>query len=164
MNGTLQGVEQSPQANWGTVPNAGVNLTGATALTFFARSAVNGVQVEFFVGGVGRDPATGAPTSPHPDSSPRHPAQGTRSTLTTEWQPIRIDLAGRDLSYVLGGLGWVADGDHNPAGAEFFLDDIQFELDPARREQRLNEPRFLRSLTLLPLQPDPFDASTEEDI
>jgi hypothetical protein len=164
MNGTLQGTEQSPQANWGTVPNAGINLTGATALTFFARSSVAGGQVEFFVGGVGRDPLTGAATSPYPDSSPRHPAQGTRYTLTTEWQLIRIDLTGKDLSYVLGGLGWVADVQHNPSGVEFFLDDIQFELDATRREQRLNEPRFLRSLTLLPLQPDPFDADTEQDI
>ena len=158
------GEERSPQPNFGVVPNAGVNLVGATALTFWARGAVGGEQVDFFVAGVGRDAETGTATSPYPDSSPRHPAFGTVSTLTTSWQKFTIDLTGIDLSYVLGGFGWVADSARNPSGVVFFIDDIQYELGPARRTQRLDEPRFLRSYTTLPLQPDPFDDVKDGDI
>ena len=65
---------------------------------------------------------------------------------------------------MLGGFGWAASAVDNPDGAVFYLDDIQYELSPARRDQRLNEPRFLRSFTTLPLQPDPFDANKDDDI
>ena len=37
-------------------------------------------------------------------------------------------------------------------------------MGPARRAQRLEEPRFLRSFTTLPVQPDPFDANKADDI
>jgi hypothetical protein len=163
-NGTLQGDERSPQPNFGLSPNAGLDLTGATALTFWVRGAAGGEKIEFFVAGVGRDPDTGLAVTPYPDSSPRRPARGTIYTLSTSWQPVTIDLTGMDLSYVLGGLGWVADSQHNPAGAEFFIDDINFVLGSVRLNQRLNEPRFIRSFSLLPLQPDPFDSDRESDI
>lgn len=163
-NGTLTGSQTIPQPNFGTVANAGVNLTGATSLTFWARGAVGGEQVEFFVAGVGRDPVTGAATQPFPDSSPRRPSNGTRTVLGTSWQQYTIDLTGMDLSYVLGGFGWVASAAFNPAGAVFFIDDIEYVLSPAARDARLNQPRFLRSFTTLPLQPDPFDATPDGDI
>ena len=69
-----------------------------------------------------------------------------------------------NLSYVLGGFAWVANDGDNPNGATFFVDDIQYDLNDTRRNQRLNEPRFLRSFTTLPLQPDPFDANKADDI
>lgn len=163
-NGTLAGEQTAPQPNFGDVPNAGIDLTGAVALTFWARGAAGGEQVEFFVAGVGRDASTGAPTKPYPDSSPRRPAEGTIYTLSTGWQQFTIDLTGMDLSYVLGGFGWVASAALNPAGATFYLDGIQYELGPSRLAQRLNEPRFIRSFTTLPLQPDPFDGVKDGDI
>jgi hypothetical protein len=83
--------------------------------------------------------------------------------LNTAWQKITIDLTGMDLRYVLGGFGWVASKEFNPSGAVFYLDDIQYELNPARLQQRLNEPRFIRSFTTLPVQADPFDANTRDD-
>ena len=58
----------------------------------------------------------------------------------------------------------VADSTHNPDGAVFFLDDIQFELSASARAKRLDQPRFLRSYTTLPLQPDPFDAVKDGDL
>jgi hypothetical protein len=159
-NGTLTGTETTPLANFGTVPNAGIDLTGATTLNFWARGEAGGEQVELFLAGVGHPPSP----QPYPDSSPRRPAQGTRTTLTTQWTQYSINLTGADLSYVLGGFGWVADSVHNPGGAVFYLDDIEYVLSPERKNQRLNEPRFIRSFTTLPLQPDPFDLNTEDDI
>jgi hypothetical protein len=163
-NGTLSGSEVRPALNFGTVPNAGIDLSGAMTLVFWARGAVGGEKVEFFVGGVGWNPMTGVPEQPYPDSSPRHPARGTIFTLTKSWQKFTIDVSGMDLSYMLAGLGWVADSGHNPQGAVFFLDDIAFELSAAKRQQRLNEPRFLRSFTTLPRQPDPFDDIRDGDM
>jgi hypothetical protein len=164
LNGTLTGHDVSPRANFGDVPNAGINLSGAVRLTFWARGAVGGEQVEFFVAGVGRNAEFGDPTSSFPDSSPRRPAYGIATPLTTSWQQFTIDLAGMDLSYLLGGFAWVAKSDRNPNGAVFYVDDIQYELGPDRLGQRLNEPRFLRSYTTLALQPDPFDNVADGDI
>ena len=101
---------------------------------------------------------------PYPDSSPRQPAADTLTTLTTQWQQYTIDLTGVDLSYVLGGFAWVANNTANPNGAVFYLDDIQYELSPAARDRRLNKPRFIRSFTTLPRQPDPFDKTKDGDI
>lgn len=165
-NGVLEGSATAPVANFGTVPNAGINLTGAVSLTFWVRGARGGERIDFFVAGVGRDAASGQPlpNTPYPDSSPRRPAQGTLYTLTTAWQRISIDVTGMDLSYVLGGFGWVASALYNPAGATFFLDDIQFDLDQARVNARLQQPRFVRSFTTLPVQPDPLDPNQDDDI
>ena len=154
LNGVLPAGHRAPLLNFGTYPNAGINLTGATALTFWARGAKGGEQVDFFMGGVGWNPLTGRKEAKYPDS--------TRSIhlkvrLTPQWQFYRIDLTGADLSYILGGFGWVASVGENRSGAVFFLDDIQFELSPAAREARLTQPRLLRSFETLPFQklPDP---------
>ena len=161
-NGILTGT--APVPNFGDTPNAGVNLTGATSLTFWARGEVGGERLDFFVAGVGRNSLTGQPTNPYPDSSPRRPAQGTLYTLTTAWQRFEIPLTGADLSYVLGGFGWVASQTLNPTGAVFYLDDIQFELSPSVAATRLEQPRFLASFTTLPRQSDPFDSNKLDDI
>jgi len=170
-NGVLQTGASAPSPNFGTVPNAGINLTGATALTFWARGERGGEVVEVFMGGVGRNPDTGAVLNPcapgfpgpcpAPDSTPVVKAT---FTLTTDWRQYSLPLAGRNLSYVLGGFGWVVDGGRNPQGAIFYFDDIQYELSPERRAARLDEPRFIRSFTTLPLQPDPNDANRDDDI
>ncbi len=160
-NGLLLSGATSPIVNFGTVPNSGVDLSGAESLTFWARGEVGGEKIEFFLGGVGRDASTGDPTELFPGSSPRHPAIGTRFTLTTQWQQFIIDVSGLDLSYTLGGFGWLADDANNPLGAVFYVDDIQYNLTTA---SRLNQPRFLRSFETLPVQPDPFDANTLDDI
>jgi len=152
LNGILPQGATAPQPNFGTVPNAGIDLSGATALTFWARGLAGGEVIDFLAAGVGRDPDSGTPTAPYPDSSP---GVKLRLTLKAQWQQYRIDLTDKDLHYVLGGFGWVAATSDNPQGAVFFLDDIQYELDASHREARLNQPRFLRSYTTLPLQQAP---------
>ena len=129
LNGVLQGSDTSPRLNFGEIPNAGVDLSGTVRLTFWARGEHGGEQIEFFLAGVGR----GDPPMPFPDSSPRHPAQGTRTTLSANWQQYSIEgLSAFDLSYVLGGFGWVADDTFNPGGAVFYLDDIEYGAQPGR--------------------------------
>ena len=154
-NGVLPAGASAPVPNFGEVPNAGIVLTGATFLTFWARGERGGEKVDFFMGGVGRDHVTGNPVTPHPDSSPRLPAFGSVFTLSNGWQKFTIDLSGAPLDYVLGGFAWVAVIENNPSGAVFYLDDIEYELSATRRGQRLDEPRFLKSFTTEPFQTQP---------
>lgn len=48
-------------------------------------------------------------------------------TLTSEWRRYEIDLAGLDLKRAVALFAWVATKLHNPKGATFYLDDVQFE-------------------------------------
>ncbi len=154
-NGLLPAGASAPQPNFGAVPNAGIDLTGAVSLTFWARGQSGGERVEFFMGGVGRDPVNGNAIAPFPDSSPRRPALNTTFQLSSAWQKFTIDLTGANLSYVLGGFAWVATLGNNPTGAVFYLDDIQYELNAMRLNQRLNQPRLLRSYATEPFQSQP---------
>lgn len=104
------------------------------------------------MGGVGRDHITGQPTTPYPDSTP---VVKQTLILTSGWAQYSFDLTGRDLSYVLGGFGWVASDAVNPGGAVFYLDDIEYQLSSAARTARLNQPRFLRSFETEPYQSQP---------
>ena len=138
MNGILEGSDNAPKPNWGTYPNAGVDLRGAKTLSFRARGATGGERVEFFAFGIGREPTTGNPTSPYPDSS-RKVSLGF-VTLTTGWSQYRIDVTQADLSYVLGGFGWVTSAPENSGrNITFYVDDIGYDLP------RLADPRFLVS-------------------
>src|SRR6267143_4620675 len=69
MNGVLGPTDRQPSPNWGDQPNAGLDLTGATQLQFWARGLNGGEKVEFFCFGVGYDPSTSAQVAPYPDSS-----------------------------------------------------------------------------------------------
>lgn len=144
-----------PVPNWGTEPAGGFDLRGATELTFWARGETGQEQIQFFMGGVGRD--TGAP---YPDSAFRRAGPGV-TRLSTAWRQYRIPLDGLDLRSVLGGFGWVAARDRNPHGAVFHIDDIECELSPAARAARLQLPRFLRSFTTLPVQSTPTAGSLD---
>jgi hypothetical protein len=109
---------QTPANNWGTVPNAGYNLQGATKLTFWARGEKGGEVInEFKMGGI----ASGEYIDS--DSAGIGPIQ-----LTTEWKKYEIDLRGRDLSYVIGGFCWATNIDVNdPEGILFYLDEMKYE-------------------------------------
>lgn len=150
----------APQPNWGNAPDAGIDLTGATELSFYAKGEKGGERVEFFALGVGwnpddRDPRTGIPLPQknpqtgqafeHPDASPK----ATRGyvPLTKDWRRYSIPLRRADLQYVLGGFGWASAAVENEPGKEivFYIDDIRYELDPARKNARLETPRFLVS-------------------
>lgn len=144
LNGLLRAGQTAPSENFGEAPNAGIDLTGANALSFWARGEVGGERIEFFMGGVGRNSQSGQPTAPFPDSTP---VVRRIVTLGSTWQRYVIDLTGKDLSYVLGGFGWLASADFNPTGAVFYIDDIQYELEPSTRATRLNQPRLLKSFS-----------------
>jgi hypothetical protein len=150
LNGVLNGSDVQPSLNFGDAPNAGVDLSGATQLTFWARGASGGENVEFLMGGVGRSASSGVPTSPYPDSTPRIPPAGTITTLTTTWTMYTIELIGAaDLSYILGGFAWVCTARNNPAGAVFYLDDISYN------KSRPNDPRFI--VSYVTNSPQPID-------
>ncbi len=109
---------QQPANNWGTVPDIGFDLQGATKLTFWARGDKGDETItEFKMGGLG--------SGEYPDSDT---ASIGPITLTKEWQQYEIDLRGRDLSYVIGGFGWSTNIDVNdPEGIVFYIDEIKYE-------------------------------------
>jgi len=101
-NGILPNGATAPVPNFGTVLNAGVDLTGATALTFWARGEKGSEVVDFFMGGVGWNengvnnpcvPDFSGPC-PAPDSTP---AVKITIPLTTQWAKYSINLANKDL-------------------------------------------------------------------
>jgi len=106
---------QQPANNWGE-KKGGYDLTGAKQLTFWAKGGNGGEKIaEFKVGGI---------TGEYPDSDS---AAIGPIELTKEWQKYTIDLAGKDLSNIIGGFCFAASKDDNPNGAIIYLDDIMFE-------------------------------------
>ncbi len=105
----------NPANNWGS-REGGFNLEGAQALTFWARGEKGGERIEeFLVGGVTGD-------YPDTDSAMIGPV-----VLTDEWKQYKVDLRGKDLSYISGGFAWTTNVKVNPNGATFYLDKIQYE-------------------------------------
>ncbi len=106
---------QNPQNNWGTKAKAGLDLTGAKKLVFWARGEKGGeVLSEVKVGGI---------KGTYPDSDE---VAVKNLVLTDQWQSYSVDLSGADLSYVIGGFCVVLARDSNPNGAVIYLDDISF--------------------------------------
>jgi hypothetical protein len=139
MNGVLGPTAQEPSPNWGNIPNAGYDLTGATALRFWAKGAVGGEVVHFFAFGVGN---TAQPFQPYPDSSDKVEVPNGAVTLSTTWTQYQIPLAGLDIHYVLGGFGWLAVTSEQASMSvpiTFYLDNIQY------LKARPNDPRLLVS-------------------
>jgi hypothetical protein len=122
---------QNPANNWGTVPNAGYELSAYKKLIFWARAdaASAGAQIKFLVGGLGCQVPTPVP---YPDSLCPARESGWKK-MTDQWQYFEIGLDGADLSYVIGGFGWTTNWDVNevnpsaPRRIVFYLDDIRFE-------------------------------------
>ncbi|MEI6831741.1 MAG: hypothetical protein WCK61_03445 [Candidatus Omnitrophota bacterium] len=106
---------QNPANNWGNL-DAGIDLSKAIKLTFWARGEKGGERIEEFkIGGVmgefsDSDSATIGPV-----------------ILNKEWTQYTIDLKGKDMSYIIGGFAWSTNVDNNPEGANFYLDEIKFE-------------------------------------
>lgn len=112
----------------------GYDLSGATKLTFWARTDEPGLNVKFLLG--------------LPDDS-----SGEISTrflpLQTEWTKYQIkDLASKDMTNIAGGFGFVFNdvNDPDPDGTTFYLDEIRYD------KSRLEEPRFIVS----------FDTTSQE--
>lgn len=132
LNGVIDSGERTPRQNWGDVGHAGLDLRGASRLTFWARGRDGGERVEFFCGGVGWSVdykgRSVEPVAPFPDSFPKASSGFIR--LSSEWQQYSIELQGQDLSYVIGGFGWVVDKFRNRGHDEvvFYVDDIRYDL------------------------------------
>jgi len=114
---------QNPANNWGS-KKGGFDLTGMTKLTFWARGAKGGEIIQkFMVGGI---------KGTYPDTAN---IEIGPIELTDTWRQYTINLAGRDLSYISGGFGWVTTSDLSPEGCVFYLDDIKFEVDPTMKPE-----------------------------
>ncbi|PIQ89311.1 MAG: hypothetical protein COV72_03725 [Candidatus Omnitrophica bacterium CG11_big_fil_rev_8_21_14_0_20_42_13] len=114
---------QNPANNWGS-KDGGFDLSGMTKLSFWARGAKGGEIIDkVIVGGI---------KGVYPDSDE---IEIGPIELTTQWQEFTVNLAGKNLSYISGGFGWVINADRNPEGAEFYIDDIKYVADPEVKPQ-----------------------------
>jgi hypothetical protein len=125
-------------------PGVGVDLSGATALVFQARSAGAPCKIEFFMGGFNNEWRSQAPGDLR-DSADRCSTGDIE--LNSEWREVRIDLRGVNLTRIMCGFAWVAHNRENPniERIEFFIDNIHYEY-PAP----LDMPVFIESYAPLP--------------
>ena len=105
-----------PGSNWAD-KDGGFNLSCASKLTFWARGDKGGEKAEFKVGGL---------KGTYQDSL--QPALSTGPiVLTNGWKQYTLDLTGKDLSHMIGGLVWLTNKPSNPDGATIYVDEIRFE-------------------------------------
>ncbi len=137
VNGILKPGEQQPEADFGDA-DAGMDLSGAQRLSFYARGENGGESVEFFAAGLGW--YFDIPQKPYMDSV--HKLSLGTVKLTQEWQRFEIPLQGSDLSRIGCGFGWVTNWkDNYPLGEiKFYLDDIKYEW-----AERAPGPIFIKS-------------------
>ncbi|MDR0849644.1 MAG: hypothetical protein LBN10_11540 [Propionibacteriaceae bacterium] len=137
LNGTLEAGSSAPAVNDGQVA-AGIDLTGAERLVFYAKGETGAESVEFFMGGFGWK-ETGE-TAEFADTTPKI-SLGTVN-LAKEWKRYELSLKGADLSRVACGFGWVANDASNPSltTVRFSIDDIRYEFANAAKS-----PLFLQS-------------------
>ena len=125
LNGYLPAGETVPHLNDGRQENAGLDLTGATELRFYAKGESGGETVEFFTAGFGYDGEWGNQIVDYPDSAKKQTLDFI--TLTPEWQEYVIPLSGEDLRTICCGFGYVCSGTKTGNSANiFYLDDIRF--------------------------------------
>ncbi len=133
LNGWLAEGETVPRLNDGKADGQGLDLSGAQALSFWARGERGGESVEFFTCGFGYDGEWGNRIAPFPDSAGKH----TRGyiELEDEWREYTIDLTDADMSYIVCGFGYVLAGGKSTLGDNvFYLDDIRFTGDFSDRD------------------------------
>jgi hypothetical protein len=107
---------QHPANNWGDKKGKAYDLTGAKALTFWARGARGGERIaEFKVGGIPGEYGDS-------DNAVLGPI-----TLSKNWTKYSISLAHKDLSSIIGGFCFALSKDDTPDGIVMYLDDIVFE-------------------------------------
>jgi len=91
---------QHPANNWGTQPGYAIPK-GATKVTFYAKGAVGGEKVLFFVGGTGYG---ATPTAAAPCADPV--SSSMTATLTTTWAQYTIPILSTYAPAVLTGFGF----------------------------------------------------------
>ncbi len=141
LEGYLPAGETIPKLNDGSMPDQGIDLTGADALRFYARGDKGGEVVEFFTAGFGYDGDTGKQTAKYPDSAKKQTLG--RVKLTKDWKEYVIPLKGVDMSSIVCGFGYVLNGDMDGNALNtFYLDDIRFT---GNIKSLQNAPVLLRS-------------------
>jgi len=105
-------VWQNPMNNWGSQPG-GIDLSGATALSLWARGESGGEHVTVGYGLYDSGVA-------YPDSS----KQEIGITLSNQWTEYTIPLDGRDMSSIVHGFHWILTGQGHPL--TFYFDDIRY--------------------------------------
>jgi len=136
LNGYMPEGTTSPAINDHTSVGAGMNLTGATELRFWARGEKGGEILDFSTMGFDWGVDTSMPLSDAADSSNKASLRNVK--LTTEWKEysIPIDRDDADLSCIANGFSFAMDdGENAPLfsdvapmekNAVFYLDDIRF--------------------------------------
>jgi serine/threonine-protein kinase len=104
-----------PAEDWGERPG-GVDLRGATRLSFWARSDFEGLEIRIGFGLFMRDQG-------YFDST--HQEGGFR--LTRAWKRYTFDLQGKDLSRIKSGFYFTLDAPGPSGRHAFYFDDIQYE-------------------------------------
>ena len=84
----------------------------------FAARADRPATIEFKVGGI---------AEPYGDSLKQ--GRGLVARLGPEWREFEVDLAGADLTHIIGGFAWSTNWSNAPGGVTFWLDEIRFERD-----------------------------------
>ena len=127
---------EEPQGYLGQLTGNGYGLTGATTLTFWARTDEPGLKVQFGMG--------------HVNDSSGEKKQWFE--LGIEWKKYEIDLTGLDLSNIHGGFLFVVNNNNDPTpdGTIFYIDEIVYDL------VRPNALRLIPSFTTI-TDTDPFD-------
>jgi hypothetical protein len=138
-------VWQHPGGNWGTQPGYLIPA-GATKVSFWAKGAAGGEQVNFLAGGTGYG---AAPTATAPCSDPI--SASTKITLTTTWKQYTFPIGSTYASGVLTAFGFslaanaqpgyvppdggmpVCGADAGPSGhagapTTFYIDDIEWQM------------------------------------
>jgi len=106
---------QNPNNNWGS-RQGGYDLSKYKTLTFKARGAKGGEIISGFkMGGIDGQYADS-------DSASIGPV-----TLTADWKTYTIDLAGKNISHIIGGFCVTFAASDDATGMQFFLNDIRYE-------------------------------------
>jgi len=127
---------EEPQGYLGQLTGNGYGLTGATTLTFWARTDEPGLKVQFGMG--------------HVNDTSGEKKQWFE--LGLDWKKYEIDLRGLDLSDIHGGFLFVVNNDNapHPDGTVFYIDEIAYDLT------RPDAPRLIPSFTTV-TDTDAFD-------
>jgi len=138
INGVLPAAATIPYNSMGE-HDAGLDLSGASKLIFYARGETGEEQVEFFMAGLGRN-EEGEEDAKYPDSSPTISLGYVR--LSKQWKRYEINLKGAKLSRIGCGFGWVSNYLYNRGAKEikFYVDEIYYSFD-----QSALRPQFLAS-------------------
>ena len=106
---------QNPSNNAGEI-DAGLDLSGAKKLTFWARGEEGGEIIDAF--------KLGGTLGAYPDTDS---AGIYQVMLNKDWARYEIDLTHCDLKYISGLFCWVANRYNNPEGFKIYLDEIRIE-------------------------------------